>query len=186
MSKIINRVDSKDAELLFKEVQRLKQPWVWVLLIAMLLFATVPNLITVANQLYFHAPTSKKPSSNTTLLLVTLTTLLFPLIPIYLIGIMKLETLIKSDGIYVRFLPIQIKYKCYLWSNITKCYIRNYNPIGEFGGWGLRGLGKNKALNVSGNMGLQLETIDGDRMLIGTNKSDEITAVLIETTHWCE
>ncbi|MDQ1088364.1 hypothetical protein [Siphonobacter sp. SORGH_AS_1065] len=52
----------------------------------------------------------------------------------------------------------------------------------EYGGWGLRlGLfGKGIAFNVSGNKGLQLEFIDHKKLLIGTNKPEELTKVLSE------
>ncbi|MEO0075774.1 MAG: hypothetical protein ABIK31_06695 [candidate division WOR-3 bacterium] len=50
----------------------------------------------------------------------------------------------------------------------------------EYGGWGLRlGLfGKGTAFSVSGNKGLQLEFTDNKKLLIGTNKLDELTETL--------
>ncbi|MBK8703741.1 MAG: hypothetical protein IPN33_08970 [Saprospiraceae bacterium] len=63
---------------------------------------------------------------------------------------------------------------------MAKVYVRQYKPIAEFGGWGLRYSmsGKGRALNVSGNMGLQLEFKDGKKLLIGTQKPKEIELVL--------
>ena len=50
----------------------------------------------------------------------------------------------------------------------------------EYGGWGLRYgfFGKGRALNVSGNTGLQIEFNNGKRLLIGTNKPRELKEVL--------
>jgi hypothetical protein len=50
----------------------------------------------------------------------------------------------------------------------------------EYGGWGLRlGLfGKGTAFNVSGDIGLQLEFTDDRKLLIGTNKPDELIETL--------
>jgi hypothetical protein len=93
---------------------------------------------------------------------------------------MKLETLVREDGIYVRFSPIHRKHRVYLWQDLEQVYMRKYEPLGEYGGWGLRGLGNNRALNVSGNVGLQLVLKDGRRMLIGTQKAEELSEVLIK------
>ncbi|MES2389410.1 MAG: hypothetical protein V4543_15515, partial [Bacteroidota bacterium] len=61
----------------------------------------------------------------------------------------------------------------------AKAYIRTYSPMGEYGGWGIRyGINKGWLYNVSGNMGLQLELLDGKKVLIGTRKPDEIIAAL--------
>ena len=53
----------------------------------------------------------------------------------------------------------------------------------EYGGWGLRGgfflnKGKGTAYNVSGNIGIQLEFVNGKKILIGTHKRDEVDRVL--------
>lgn len=89
-----------------------------------------------------------------------------------------LETEIKADGVYVRFNPFHSSFRHYSWDKITKSFIREYRPIREYGGWGLRGLGKRRALNVSGNIGLQLEFKNGDTLLIGTQKGEELAQVL--------
>jgi hypothetical protein len=63
---------------------------------------------------------------------------------------------------------------------LTKSYVRQYSAITEYGGWGLRlGLfGKGQAYNVSGDKGIQLEFTNNKKLLIGTNKAEELTAVL--------
>ena len=50
----------------------------------------------------------------------------------------------------------------------------------EYGGWGVRYslTGKGRAFNVSGNIGLQLEFINGEKVLIGTQVSDKMRDVL--------
>lgn len=114
------------------------------------------------------------PASDTTLILVTVGVILLT----NLIFALRLETEIKSDGIYVRFFPIHFKYRFYPWTHIDKAYVRKYNPILEYGGWGLRGIGKNRALNISGNQGLQLVLEENKRLLIGTRKPEEVSDVL--------
>ena len=76
---------------------------------------------------------------------------------------------------------MNLKFKFYDWKNISKSYIRQYQPIIEYGGWGIRiGLfGKGRAFNVRGNKGLQLEFKDNNKLLIGSNNSEELERVLI-------
>lgn len=50
----------------------------------------------------------------------------------------KLQTVIKTDGIYVRFFPIHIAFRKYSWDKLSKVYVRTYSPLAEYGGWGLR------------------------------------------------
>jgi len=93
---------------------------------------------------------------------------------------MRLETQIKKDGVYLKFFPFHLSFRRYTWDKISKSFVRQYNPIGEYGGWGIRFgfFGKGKAYSVSGNKGLQVEFSDTKRVLIGTNKPDELTETL--------
>lgn len=109
-----------------------------------------------------------------------ITATFFTIILTLLFTSIRLETIIKNDGIYVRFFPLHLKFKHYSWERLTKSYIRQYSAISEYGGWGLRiGIfGKGNAYNVSGDDGLQLEFIDNKKLLIGTNKPDDLTQIL--------
>jgi len=156
--------------LLFSETQKFKQWWIWLLLLG--LNGTI--LYGIYQQLFLDQQFGNKPMSDVSLIVtgifISLLTIVFLLF--------KLETHIKEDGIYVRFFPIHISFRFYTWESISKLEVREYKPISEFGGWGLRGFGKNRALNISGNIGLQIEFKDGKKLLIGTTKSDELSDVI--------
>ena len=95
---------------------------------------------------------------------------------------MKLVTRIAEEGIYVRFTPFHFKEKFYAWDSLTACYVRTYSPLMEYGGWGIKyGFGgQGLVYNVSGKVGLQLKFKQGDPVLIGTQKGEEIKALLAE------
>lgn len=157
---------------LFAERQRFKQWWVWLILAGingLFLYAVITQVIGGESF-------GTNPMSNTGLLITALFLILFTL---FFLNI-RLDTEINKEGIAVRFFPFQLKFRHYNWNTIDKCYVRKYSPITEYGGWGIRlGLfGKGRALNVSGNIGLQLEFNDGKKLLIGTNKPKELTEVL--------
>ena len=161
-----------NGEILFSEKQKFRQWWLWLILLGVnLLF-----LFGVFQQVIGGQKFGDKPMSDTVLMMATIFTIILTL----LFTSFRLETIIKNDGIYVRFFPLHLKFKHYNWEKLTKSYVRKYSAISEYGGWGLRfGIfGKGTAYNVSGNEGLQLKFIDNKKLLIGTNKPDELTEAL--------
>ena len=159
-------------EILFTESQKFKQWWIWLILLGVNgLF-----LFGVFKQVIGGEQFGAKPMGDIGLLIITGLTIALTL----LFMKFRLDTKISKEGIYVRFFPFNLKYKHYAWENLTKSYVRQYSPISEYGGWGLRlGLfGEGKAYNVSGDKGLQLEFIDNKKLLIGTNKPEELTETL--------
>jgi hypothetical protein len=167
-------MEKMNNELLFTEKQRFNQWWIWLILLGVNgLF-----LFGIFKQIIGGQPFGDKPMSDTGLVLGTILSILFT----FLFLNFRLDTLIKTDGIYVRFFPFHLKFKHYAWESLTKSYIRKYSPISEYGGWGLRyGLfGKGNAFNVSGNNGLQLQFTNNKKLLIGTSKPDELYEILYQ------
>ena len=159
-------------EVLFTESQKFKQWWLWLILLGingLFLFGLFKQVI--GGQQF-----GDKPMSNVGLIVTTVPTIVLTILFVNF----RLDTTITKDGIYVRFFPFHLKFKHYSWDSLTKSYVRQYSPLTEYGGWGLRlGLfGKGTAYNVSGDKGLQLEFTDKKKLLIGTNKPDELTETL--------
>lgn len=89
---------------------------------------------------------------------------------------MRLITEVREDGLYFRYPPFINRFKVYVPGQIKEYEVRKYQPIKEYGGWGLR-MGNKKvgwAYNASGDMGLQLVLADGQRILIGTARPDAL------------
>jgi hypothetical protein len=163
-----------DQEILFRERQHFSQWWIWTILVGINAFL----VYAVYVQVFLGEPFGTNPESDTGLVVIFVINLLLTL---FLLNI-RLTTIIKQDGIHVRFFPFHLSFRHYPWDMIGKSYVRKYSPVGEYGGWGYRlGLfGKGKAYNISGNKGLQLEFTNKKRLLIGTRKPDELTAALIK------
>jgi len=159
-----------DNEILFTEKQRFHQWWLWLILLGINGFL----LFGVFKQVVGGQQFGDKPMNDVSLLIVTGIVII---ITILLISF-RLETIIKKDGIYVRFFPFYLKFEHYTWEELTKSFIRQYSPLAEYGGWGLRMGFKGEAFNVSGNKGLQLEFKSKRKLLIGTRKPEELIAVL--------
>ncbi|MBA6156433.1 hypothetical protein H3Z83_07910 [Tenacibaculum sp. S7007] len=155
----------------FKEEQRFTQTW----LIALLGISIVIPIILITKE-YLE----KNSSMTTNEFLLTLGGIIVSLSFIFFF---KLTTKIDETGIHYQFFPFHFSLRLIKWSEIDKAYVRTYDPISEYGGWGLKGgsLWNKKngtAINVSGDIGIQLELKNGKRILIGTQKENEAKRVL--------
>jgi hypothetical protein len=99
---------------------------------------------------------------------------------IVLMGNIRMITQIKEDGIYVNFAPFQPRFVKYEWTNIQTIYIRKYNALVEYRGWGIKTGVMGKGYIISGDTGLQIILKDGTQVLIGTHRPEEMEAVLQE------
>ena len=152
----------------FSETQKFRQWWLWLIIVASL---AVPVIIT-----YFNLPANSTGKKIRDMAIGAAV----PCLIILLFLSTKLKTQINETGVAYRFVPFHLKTFKIEWTEIEKAYIRKYRPLPEYGGWGMRaGLGGlGRAYNVSGNIGLQLQLTSGKKILFGTQKPDEITAVL--------
>ncbi len=91
--------------------------------------------------------------------------------------IWNLETTIDTQNITIQIKPF-VK-KSFPIKNIKEWEVRQYGPIAEFGGWGVRyGFKDTTAYNVSGNIGLDLVIKENTKILIGTQRGQEIKRIL--------
>lgn len=100
--------------------------------------------------------------------------------------LIKLETKIDELGIHYGFWPFYRNLNFVSWADVKECRIRKYNPLVEYGGWGYR-MGffqkKGSALNVKGNIGIQILFKNGKQLLIGTQKKEDVEKVLKTYNH---
>ena len=155
----------------FVEQQRFTQTW----LIVLILISAIMPLVLVFNEYYAN----KESFSFAEMILVIGLVLVAPCI----IFVFKLYTRIDEVGIHYKFFPIHLKYKTIKWNEVAVAYVRKYDAISEFGGWGLKGgwlwkASKGTAINVSGDIGIQLELKNGKKLLIGTQLKNESEMVL--------
>lgn len=151
----------------FHEIQTQKQWWTWAILIATAGFMVFGCYRQVVMGITF----GDNPASNTWLIIVTVLVVLV----IAAMLLLKLDTFIDKNGVYVRFLPFQRNYKFYDWKSVASYEVRKYNPALEYGGWGYRyRSGKKIAYSMNGRIGLQLTFLDGKIVMIGTQKQEEM------------
>ena len=158
----------EEEKILFYEKQRLRQWWLWLIII---LAIVVPAVIQIGKMSDNGVPQQQ--------MLYYLLSYIACCIPVLLlICCIKLETKITEKCIYARLFPLQTSFRSYAFSEMEACYVRKYRPVREYGGWGLKGTFKNRALNISGDQGLQMVFKNGKKLLVGTRKPQEIMEIL--------
>ena len=145
---------TKGRTVIFREVQRFRQAWIWVLLLLVLLALTVPVMGGMLGPL------------------VSLVMVIAGAGLIWLFFVMRLVTEVHPDGIYLGFFPFSSQKIMY--TTIVDHRVREYRPIREYGGWGIRFNRSGRAYTVSGNLGVQLELSNGKGLLIGTQDPNEL------------
>lgn len=153
----------------FEEKQYFNQIWIRIGQYALISFA----LFLVYKQLIMGEPIGNNPASDE--LVYFLVVVLFA--TAWWFQALHMHTLINNEGIKIKFKPLMFQSRKFKWNEIYSAKIRKYNPIYEYGGWGIRlGLfGKGRAYNVKGNIGLQLELTNGKKILIGTQEKEELS-----------
>lgn len=145
----------------FRESQKFNQWWLWLLNIVIFVGVSIVGYNSWENGGGLM-PALVGPGSMALVMI--------------LLAIIELRTVITEDGIEVKFWPFGRRriFK----SEIKNAKVRKYMPLKEYGGWGYRIGPAGKAYNMQGNHGLQLEFNDGDRLLIGTQRPDELQAFI--------
>ena len=171
-----------EEEKVYYERQRFNQWWI----ILIMLFVNGIFIYGCFKQLVLGKLWGNNPVDNTMLIVITVLLALITLSFFFI----RLETVIDKDGVYERFFPFQLKYRFTPWDYIIDAIVMKNNPIKEFGGWGMRvklinfgrhgiryGIGK-KAYTISGNYVLQLTLNNNKKIIIGTQKPEELEEFL--------
>ena len=146
----------------FAETQWGYRRWWWLMLgVSILAISTLGLAINKPRGL--HALLITAP-----LLLVTLAGLWF----------MKLTVRVDAVGIHYQYTPFLNRWRHWPWSEFHQVFPRTYSPMGDYGGWGIRGVPGNLAYNVWGPAGLQLVFRSGKRLLLGTQQPEALQVVL--------
>jgi len=95
-----------------------------------------------------------------------------------LVAGLVLDVRLDTAGAHYRLRPLQWRWRHIAWAEVAHAYLRRYDPLGEYGGWGIKGTTQNRAYNIANDEGLQLELRDGRRVLLGTQRPAELIQAL--------
>jgi len=162
----------------FSETQKFKQVWVWMLVGLVMGGSLLFLWYGVYEQVYLGHPFGDHPAPNGALVMGVVFETVMCIVIASILASIKLVVETRPDSIQVRFFPfkkLEISY-----GNIREFQVRDYQPLKEYGGWGMRRSwdGKTKAFNMSGRRGVELFLLDGSKVIIGSQKADELGEVL--------
>ena len=161
----------KSSEVGFRESQRFSQVWIWFII------AVIDGLCWWAfvQQIILGRPFGDHPASDGVMVVIcVLAGIGLPL----LLVTCRLVTEVRADGLYIRFVPLHLTWRRFGFDDIASCEARTYRPLLEYGGWGIRWGPSGRAYNVSGNRGVQLVLSNGKRLLIGSQKAEELATAI--------
>ncbi len=155
---------------LFREVQRFRHWFFWVPI------AVVVGVIwwQFIQQIVIGRPPGTEPISDWAAWALTI---VFGLgFPVFA-AVVRLVTEVRPGTLSIRLIPFRGRFICL--QDVRSADSREYSPMREFGGWGIRlAADGGKAYNAHGNVGVQLVLTDGKRVLVGTQRAEELIAAL--------
>jgi len=158
----------------FREVQYMRS-W-WFIMLALLPAGLV--YWGAVQQLYYGVPWGDNPGSDGMMWLLLLVFGAF--LPIFLLSLHMTTTV--TDTVNVNFFPFMLRPRRISPREISTYAVVKYSPIREYGGWGIKGTRQNRAYNVYGDRGVRITLVNGDTVLIGSQRPEElytaITAML--------
>ena len=166
-----------DTDVLFREVQSflpLDPLWSWVLvgLCAAIPIALLLGLL-IARLHYGKGWPKRQALPIAALLTAVFFIFLTPILALLILPSLTIE--VHPTEITAQLWPFELEPHRIQIGEIREQAVRRYDPVGEFGGWGIRhGRDGSRAYNARGNMGVQLLLQDGGRMLLGSQRPQEL------------
>ena len=167
-------------KILFKEEQRFTQWWLWLLLIFAFAVGVIPIWYGLFQQIQTGKPWGDNPTTDAGLWIIAVFTTFLMTGILLTFKTTRLLTEIRHDGIYFRFPPFIRKWRIVSKDEIEKFTVGKYNPIKEYGGYGVRtSFGKyGRAYNTCGNLGLRVYLKSGKVLLFGTQRTQALSAAM--------
>ncbi|MBN2109528.1 MAG: hypothetical protein JW705_00360 [Methanosarcinaceae archaeon] len=156
----------------FREQQKFKQLWIRLLVF-------LPAAIVwygVIQQLVSGRPFGDDPASDNGMIIYTI--IFGVLLPVFILSL-KMMTEVRNGGLYIRFYPFHLSFKEFPFESIESCEVHKYSPLRDYGGWGIRFGPKGQAYNVSGNRGVLLGFKNGKKLMVGSQKPDELAGAIL-------
>jgi hypothetical protein len=156
---------------MFREEQQFRQPLLWILFGVFAVFMFVFLLVIMP---------ALQPTPFNEIFVGVMVTLVVLVINGLLFYYMKLETVVTDSGVFVRWLPIQRRFRYFQWMQIERAVIRKmtWYVIGHQA----RRIGWGDVYRVQGTMGMQL-FIKGRRPLsIGSQKINRLAEAVEKFT----
>jgi len=156
---------AKDAPPLYYEEQRPAAWWLWLLVT----IVAGTQWWAFVQQIILRRPFGNNPAPD---LMVWAFVFLFGIgLPLFFYYL-RLVVVVEEGTLRVRFPPF--KGRLIPLERIAASAVVTYSPLRDYGGWGLRISRHGRAYNAHGNRGVQLVLDNGERILVGSQRPEEL------------
>jgi len=165
---------SKKDQFLFHEVQYVRQfKLIFILLLGWLIW-----MFVIAGFMFYDL-ILKPEQIDWTETLIGFTAMGFGIILlIHLCFFTRMITEVTPKGLFVRFIPFHFRMKEIDLKKVVSLEAKQYRPIREYGGWGIRVGWKKKVYNVFGKEGVEMVYKEGNKLLIGSQRAEELAKAI--------
>ena len=154
----------------FREQQRFRQWWLWLIVVGPAVLAWWLFI----QQVIEGRPLGQHPAPD------WLAWILWVAIGLglpFFFSRMSMVVEVFDEEVRIRYRPLARR--TIPLAEIERVEARTYNAIKDYGGWGIKGWSKAKmAYNVSGNRGVELTLRNGQSVMLGSQRADELVAVV--------
>lgn len=170
----------KSEKALFFEEERFNQKWNLFLITPVCTGFILFQLYSLYSQLVWKKPVGSDPLSDTWLIVMSFFVIPLMIFLIWLFSVTKLTVQVDSEKISIRFYPM-VKREVLL-SDIDSFEIKEFNPIIDFGGWGLRYSIRWKTTGyiMKGKVGVHIHLKNRKNLLISSERASELYRVIKE------
>ncbi|TWI84499.1 hypothetical protein LX66_4869 [Chitinophaga japonensis] len=117
----------------------------------------------------------KEPDAG---ILVALLPALFGIALFLLMTKARLKLEINDQEIHYQFRPFHLSRRTITRSQVDALTVVSYDPLSDYGGWGIRKGREGWAYTTAGHTGLLIKRNNGKPVLIGTSRPDALAAFL--------
>ena len=167
-----------NSKILFREVQRMRQPLIWVILISATLIMIGVFGYGIVQQVVFGQPWGDRPMSDLGLLTSGVAGMAVMGGALVLLGFSRLITEVRRDGLFVRYIPFHWSPKKIALGNVRDAVAVTYRPLLHYGGWGIRIARGGRAYNAYGSRGVRLDFRNARHLLIGSQRPEELAEAI--------
>ncbi|MCU0861476.1 MAG: DUF6141 family protein [Methanomassiliicoccales archaeon] len=153
--------------VIFREVQRLRQPWV----LAIVFGITLATWAMAFYQLVLGVPVGNNPAEDW--LMVVILLLVGVLFPAFILSV-RLIVEVRRDGLFLRYRPFHHRFVDLKLETVVSVQALTYRPLRDFGGWGIRYGRGGTAYSMSGKEGVQLTYPKNRHIMIGSLRAQEL------------
>ncbi len=161
----------------FSETQKIRT--LWILPVLLIFVGTLVFLwYGLYRQLVLGHPFGSHPAPNAFLIVIVVLETVVSFLICAFIASMKLVVEAHTEGLRVHFFPIKKLRIPY--ASIARLEARDYRPVKEYGGWGVKFSWSHKAraFTMSGHRGVELFLNNGERVMVGSQRADELASIL--------